>query len=314
MASRRRTPEVDALEHAGKGTDKTSKLDVKYINTFKGRGVFATATFLKGEFVVEYRGDLIDSKEEERRRKLYHAKSVVFMFGFRWREKTWCIDASREDGSFGRLVNDDHLHPNCKMKKMISEGKPHLFLFALRDILPGEEITYNYGGSDWPWRKKAGEPTPSVTALSDADVSRNTDQDSQSSEATLNQAGEPTPSVTALSDADVSRNTDQDSQSSEATLNQAGEPTPSVTALSDADVSRNTDQDSQSSEATLNQAGEPTPSVTALSDADVSRNTDQDSQSSEATLNQLDTSSGQKSELMETLISYEDIESDKGDE
>ncbi|XP_044224311.1 uncharacterized protein LOC122993922 isoform X2 [Thunnus albacares] len=41
-----------------------------------------------------------------------------------------CIDAAREDDSLGRLVNDDH------------------------DIRPGEEITYNYGDSDWPWRLK----------------------------------------------------------------------------------------------------------------------------------------------------------------
>lgn len=63
------------------------------------------------------------------------------------------IDASREDGSFGRLVNDDHLYPNCKMKKIVSERKPHLCLFALRSINAGKEITYDYEGTDWPWRK-----------------------------------------------------------------------------------------------------------------------------------------------------------------
>ncbi|XP_042261537.1 uncharacterized protein LOC121893599 isoform X2 [Thunnus maccoyii] len=44
--------------------------------------------------------------------------------------KKLCIDAAREDDSLGRLINDDH------------------------DIRPGEEITYNYGDSDWPWRLK----------------------------------------------------------------------------------------------------------------------------------------------------------------
>ncbi|XP_035390883.1 uncharacterized protein LOC113568688 isoform X2 [Electrophorus electricus] len=42
-----------------------------------------------------------------------------------------------------------------RMKKIIVQGKPHLCLFAIRDIMPGEEITYDYGGSDWPWRKKS---------------------------------------------------------------------------------------------------------------------------------------------------------------
>lgn len=64
------------------------------------------------------------------------------------------VDAAREDGSLGRIVNDDHVNPNAKMKCMTVEGKPHLCLFATCDISAGEEITYNYGESDWPWRCK----------------------------------------------------------------------------------------------------------------------------------------------------------------
>ena len=64
------------------------------------------------------------------------------------------VDAAKEDGSLGRLVNDDHINPNAKMKYLTVQGKPHLCLFAIRDIGPGEEITYNYGDSDWPWRSK----------------------------------------------------------------------------------------------------------------------------------------------------------------
>ncbi|MGL5103398.1 MAG: SET domain-containing protein-lysine N-methyltransferase [Plesiomonas sp.] len=62
------------------------------------------------------------------------------------------IDASNEDGSLGRLVNDDHINPNCKVKTVVFEEKPHLCLFSVRDIFPDEEITYNYGDSSWPWR------------------------------------------------------------------------------------------------------------------------------------------------------------------
>lgn len=62
------------------------------------------------------------------------------------------VDASQEDGSLGRLVNDDGNFPNCKMKTVEVQGRPHLCLFALRDIMPGEELHYNYGNADWPWR------------------------------------------------------------------------------------------------------------------------------------------------------------------
>ncbi|XP_034554106.1 uncharacterized protein LOC117823139 isoform X2 [Notolabrus celidotus] len=148
------SPRKDALNHVCSKTDKTSKLEVKYINAVKGRGVFALASFSKGDFVLEYRGDLIDGAETNRRRSIYHPACLAFMFSFKWRRKKWCIDASRDDGSFGRLVNDEHSHPNCRMKKLNFNRKPHLCLFALHDIQQGEEITYDYGGDDCPWRMK----------------------------------------------------------------------------------------------------------------------------------------------------------------
>ncbi|MEQ2257350.1 hypothetical protein ILYODFUR_033976 [Ilyodon furcidens] len=64
------------------------------------------------------------------------------------------VDAAREDGSLGRLVNDHAVNPNSKMKVTRVDGRPHLCLFALKDIGPGEEVTYNCGDSDWPWRNK----------------------------------------------------------------------------------------------------------------------------------------------------------------
>jgi len=60
-----------------------------------------------------------------------------------------------EDGSFGRLVNDDHISPNAKMKKVTGvDSKPRLCLFACRDINPGDEITYDYGTGNYPWRQE----------------------------------------------------------------------------------------------------------------------------------------------------------------
>lgn len=74
---------------------------------------------------------------------------IIYLFKIKY-----SIDAAKDDESLGRLVNDNHISPNCKMKRIIVEGKPHLCLFATRDISPGEEVTYNYGDGDWPWRNK----------------------------------------------------------------------------------------------------------------------------------------------------------------
>lgn len=52
-------------------------------------GVFAKSSFCKGDFVVEYRGDMINDAELQRRRKCYHASCAAFMFDFKVRGKTW---------------------------------------------------------------------------------------------------------------------------------------------------------------------------------------------------------------------------------
>ncbi|XP_059184722.1 uncharacterized protein LOC131967990 [Centropristis striata] len=159
MQRRRRiNPTDDAKFYASAGRDKVG-LDIRYISAFKGRGIFTSTPFEKGDFLLEYRGELISRQECESRQRLYHDSLKVFMFEFRFNGKLWCVDAAKEDGSLGRLVNDDHLNPNAKMKYLTVEGKPHLCLFATRDISPGEEITYNYGESDWPWRCKTLKET-----------------------------------------------------------------------------------------------------------------------------------------------------------
>ncbi|KAM4544087.1 uncharacterized protein V3H82_021889 [Fundulus diaphanus] len=154
MQKRRRiNPKEDAKYYIDTRKDRVG-LDVKYINAFKGRGIFATTSFQKGDFLLEYRGELISKEECERRQRVYHDNLKVFMFEFVFNGKLWCVDAAKEDGSLGRLVNDGHISPNAKMKYLTVQGKPHLCLFATQEINKGEEITYNYGDSDWPWRCK----------------------------------------------------------------------------------------------------------------------------------------------------------------
>uniref|UniRef100_A0A3Q3IVV3 SET domain-containing protein n=1 Tax=Monopterus albus TaxID=43700 RepID=A0A3Q3IVV3_MONAL len=159
MQRRRRiNPIDDAKYYVQSGRDKGG-LDIQYINACKGRGLFTSTSFTKGDFVCEYRGELISQQECKRRQRLYHEHLKVFMFEFKYNGKLWCIDASKEDGSYGRLVNDNHINPNTKKKYITVQGKPHLCLFANQDINPREEITYNYGDSEWPWRSNVSKTT-----------------------------------------------------------------------------------------------------------------------------------------------------------
>lgn len=57
----------------------------------KGRGICAGRPFARGEFVVEYIGDLIEQNEADRREEIY-AKDTAFgcyMYYFKHKEQQW---------------------------------------------------------------------------------------------------------------------------------------------------------------------------------------------------------------------------------
>ncbi|XP_048024945.1 N-lysine methyltransferase KMT5A-A-like [Megalobrama amblycephala] len=141
VRKKRIKPEQDAKEHIL--SDKAF-IEGRQINTFKGRGVFSLEHIESSTFVVEYRWILSQSK---------HVEDVQgnYLFDFTWNGTRYCTDATKVDGSLGRLLCDDHRNPNCKVKTIIVDGRPHLCLFSIRDIFPDEEVTYNYGDSSWLW-------------------------------------------------------------------------------------------------------------------------------------------------------------------
>ena len=86
----------------------------------KGRGVLARKNFTKGEPVVEYKGQVVDDKQGEKRmRKLSQNVANIFFSktyaGSRC-SLSFCVDATKETGRFGRLVNHSYKSPNTQMK------------------------------------------------------------------------------------------------------------------------------------------------------------------------------------------------------
>ncbi|KAM9741246.1 uncharacterized protein ACNS7B_012415 isoform 1-T1 [Menidia menidia] len=102
------TPVQDALEHIKAQRDKGFRQE-KFIDSFKGRGVFTNESIEPPSFVVEYRGEISRHEDPQRKRDTLNG----FVFDFSLSRTNWSVDASAEDGSLGRLVNDDHLNPNC---------------------------------------------------------------------------------------------------------------------------------------------------------------------------------------------------------
>ncbi|XP_073324969.1 uncharacterized protein [Pagrus major] len=289
---RRISPLQDAICHVISRTDKTDKLEVKYINAVKGRGVFAKGTISRGQFVAEYRGDMINDAEYQSRRRVYHPTCAAFMFAFKWRGKTWCIDASRDDGSLGRLVNDEHRRPNCKMKRTDVNGKPHLCLFALDDIQEGEEITYHYGDGDCPWRTQMtstaaddvashdSSPSLSVNPMDDAAGPSNTQQMTSitAKHVALGDSHPSSPSLSHMDDARRTNYTLQEMTSTAADDVASHDPSPSlsVNPMDDAAGPSNTQQmTSTAADDVASHDSSPSLSVNPMDDAAGPSNTQQ---------------------------------------
>lgn len=126
--------------------DKNLGVEVAFIEN-KGRGIKAVRDFSKGEFVVEYAGDLIDigtAKDLEAKYSMDTSKGC-YMYYFKHKGKQYCIDATSESGRYGRLLNHSKLTPNCATKVVMLGDTPRLILVAKTDIVAGTELLYDYG-------------------------------------------------------------------------------------------------------------------------------------------------------------------------
>ncbi|PIK59075.1 putative histone-lysine N-methyltransferase pr-set7-like [Apostichopus japonicus] len=155
MSRRRRTAiseEERAVDACLKGED-IEGFRLGFIDEFIGSGVFCEKRFKKGDFLLEYQGELISQEEGEHREANYPEDKGSFLYFFCHNGKTKCIDATDSCGN-GRMVNDGTNMANCKMRIVSLEGVPKLCLFALKDIEKGSELRCDYGVSDLPWRKR----------------------------------------------------------------------------------------------------------------------------------------------------------------
>ena len=55
------------------------------------------------------------------------------------------IDATKDTGRYGRLVNHSRKTPNLVTRVITNGESPRLFLIAKYDIEPGVELLYDYG-------------------------------------------------------------------------------------------------------------------------------------------------------------------------
>jgi len=114
------------------GEGKTSHSLFVTKSPLHGLGCFATVRFLKGDRIAEYAGEKINRKDAMRRMKRPNGKRISEV------EAEWYIDGS-VDGNQTQFINHS-CDPNADA--FVIGGS--LFIFALREIAPGEEITVDY--------------------------------------------------------------------------------------------------------------------------------------------------------------------------
>src|SRR5215212_3614447 len=97
-----------------------------------GKGCFATVFFPKGRWVTKYAGERIPLEEGVRRLRRQRKKRVSAI------DSNWSIDGSI--GGNGTEYVNHSCNPNCIA--VVADGQ--INIHALRDIVPGEEITVDY--------------------------------------------------------------------------------------------------------------------------------------------------------------------------
>ncbi|KAJ4826545.1 Histone-lysine N-methyltransferase ashh3 [Turnera subulata] len=106
-----------------------------------GSGIVADEDIKRGEFVIEYVGEVIDDKTcEERLWNMKHRGETNFYLCEINRDMV--IDATYK-GNKSRYINHS-CSPNTEMQKWIIDGETRIGIFATRDIRKGEHLTYDY--------------------------------------------------------------------------------------------------------------------------------------------------------------------------
>ncbi|NOJ44937.1 SET domain-containing protein [Bradyrhizobium archetypum] len=98
-----------------------------------GLGLFATKPIKKGTKIIRYFGPLLDSKKEEE-----DAIENKYLFELSGR---WTIDGSVRE-NIARYINHS-CRPNAESD--VKPRKRKVFIRAIKNIEPGEEINYDYG-------------------------------------------------------------------------------------------------------------------------------------------------------------------------
>jgi SET domain-containing protein len=124
-------------------------------SSIHGRGLFADAPIASGKRIIEYTGQRIDDAEGERRDTFYNSIGYTLLI----RLSSHYIDALI--GGNEAIYINHSLAPNAEAV----EHRGRVFIEALRDIEPGEEVTFDYGFDPVEMARKANADIKDLRSL-----------------------------------------------------------------------------------------------------------------------------------------------------
>ena len=137
------TRSAAAKTHHKKAVSKTQGRRIIAVtnSAIHGRGVVAVKAIAAGQRIIEYKGERIGWPEALRRHPHDPAQSF-HTFYFTVDDDT-VIDGNVA-GNTSRWINHS-CAPNCEADLVDVRGTQRVFISALHDIAPGEELSYDYG-------------------------------------------------------------------------------------------------------------------------------------------------------------------------
>ncbi len=117
-------------------------VQIRYINSEVGFGVFATKKIAPCAFVGEYSG-IIQQRTPKQLRDKNHALRYTIWEG----KRNYCIDAEHK-GNFTRFLNHSS-RPNLGLQSVYWRGIPRMIFIALKEIREGTQLTFDYGPLFW---------------------------------------------------------------------------------------------------------------------------------------------------------------------
>lgn len=112
-----------------------------FLTENKGYGMRADSKIIAGSLIIEYMGDIVDAEEYKIRKQKYDAEGLKHFY-FMMIQDNEIIDATKR-ASLGRYCNHS-CDPNAYVDKWVVNKRYRMGIFAKRNIIPGEEICFDY--------------------------------------------------------------------------------------------------------------------------------------------------------------------------